>query len=258
MFASPSVRVGLTKRRDAARTGRNNAGRVWKRMRSATPACVACSVDHQRLEQRREPRSRIRPRHRDLAHAVLRALHAGSLRDQVGPVLHRVQVPPTPLPRVASPTRPLTRRIVTPEAIASSVRRSSGSPFEAASKLGSRSSRPAIDRTRGRRMSIRRPPSTIALSVLPARTACRSASCRPAGAHSAIRSCSIIAARTCLPVSTHRPKNALFLQSRQQRQRDRDDRLVHDDQVLARGLLRGMLGHGGSFVVGTPSVPHGR
>jgi len=49
-----------------------------------------------------------------------------------------------------------------------------------------------------------------------------------------------------------------ILQSRQQRQRDLDGRPVHNDQVLARGLLRGMLGHGGSFLVGTPSVPHGR
>jgi hypothetical protein len=73
---------------------------------------------------------------------------------------------------------------------------------------------PSIDRARGRRMPMRRPPSTIALCVLPPRTARRWPSWRPAGPHRALRSSSIIAARTCLPVSTHRPKNALSASSR--------------------------------------------
>jgi len=67
-------------------------------------------VDHQRLEQRREPRSRIRPRHRDLPHAVLVALHARHRGDQERPVLHGVQMTPAPLPSVVAGAGPVALR----------------------------------------------------------------------------------------------------------------------------------------------------
>ena len=61
--------------------------------------------DGLRLEQRGEPRTRVRPRHLQLKNAVLHATHPRHLRVNARLVLHRVQVAPTAMPGVVSRTR---------------------------------------------------------------------------------------------------------------------------------------------------------
>ena len=52
-------------------------------------------IDHQSLEQRRETRTRVRPRHPDRPHPVLRAPRPRHIRCQERPVLARRQMTPT-------------------------------------------------------------------------------------------------------------------------------------------------------------------
>ena len=59
-------------------------------------ARLAQPVNDQGLEQRRETRACIRPRHADRVHSVLRAAHPRHVRRQDRPVLARRQMPPAP------------------------------------------------------------------------------------------------------------------------------------------------------------------
>ena len=59
-------------------------------------------VDHQRLEQRREPRPRLRPGHRQRLDSVLRATNPRHLRRQDRLVLARRQVAPPAKPGVVA------------------------------------------------------------------------------------------------------------------------------------------------------------
>jgi len=61
-------------------------------------------VDHQRLEQRGEPRSILGARKSDLNHAVLLAFDSRHTRHRHGPVLTRIQMPPSPLDAVVART----------------------------------------------------------------------------------------------------------------------------------------------------------
>ena len=67
-------------------------------------------VDHQRLEQRREPAARLRPRDLHLQDSVLRTLHPRHLRHQHRLQLARVQMPPAPLAAVVATARSLAGR----------------------------------------------------------------------------------------------------------------------------------------------------
>ena len=61
-------------------------------------------VDHHRLEQRREPRLRFRPRDLDLLHSVLGTADPRYLRPDQRSVLHRVQMAPHPRTSVVART----------------------------------------------------------------------------------------------------------------------------------------------------------
>src|SRR5215813_12323355 len=94
--------------------------------------------------------------------------------------------------------------------MASRVRSSSGSRAAAHWKLCNASSAPSTSRTRGRRIAMRRPPRVTRLWVWPPRNAWRCALGWPLGPHTAVRSCSMRALSTSLPVCTHRAKKAFL------------------------------------------------
>ena len=64
--------------------------------RGAAHVALTQHVDGEALEQQREPRPRLRPRHLDLDHAVVTACHPRDARVQVGLELATVQMPPGP------------------------------------------------------------------------------------------------------------------------------------------------------------------
>ncbi|MBA2602977.1 MAG: hypothetical protein H0U94_05275 [Acidobacteria bacterium] len=88
--------------------------------------------------------------------------------------------------------------MATPTSICSTTRRLSGSTSAIAWKVGKATSWPSA-RTRGRRTTTFRPPSTTSLLTVPAREAWRSARCAYRGPHSATRSSSSIASNTFRP-----------------------------------------------------------
>ena len=74
--------------------------------------------------------------------------------------------------------------------------------------------RPSILRARKRGSTMRRPPSTTSLGVLPPRYAWRSGLGTFFGPQSCARSCSIIVWNTCCPAVRQSPKNAVFASAR--------------------------------------------